>query len=295
MNKMSHFNFSVYLIAIYFGLGNCEINNKPPSGFVLDHINIAVKDLEKASRRYQDLGFSIKPGRLHKNGILNAFVKFQDGSLLELISSNREKDPLSKWYSNFIIENPRGAGAFCALKVEQPADLDTLRKVFEKNEVEYKYENFGYADILSFPENDPLHPFFFIHYSSPVKDKMIHLIHPNTAQKLYAVWIPERLYRENPEKFQNFAAGNPSHVELPFKNTPVKVIDLDSGKIYLVSDNYFGRIVGATVLVKKISQTKFLLERSLKQKFDYYSTPRGRSILIPPQFTLGIWLEFLQQ
>lgn len=140
-----------------------------------------------------------------------------------------------------------------------------------------------------------MHPFFFIHYSSPAKDHVIHLNHPNTAQKLYAVWIPEHIYRENLEKFQSFAAGNPSHVELSYTNTPVKVIELDSGKIYLVSDNYSGRIVGATVLVKKISQTKLLLENSFKQKFDFYSTPRGRSILIPPQFTFGIWLEFLEQ
>lgn len=179
--------------------------------------------------------------------------------------------------------------------MEQPADLDTLRKGFGKNKIEYKYQEFGYANILSFPENDPMHPFFFIHYSSPAKDHVIHLNHPNTAQKLYAVWIPEHIYRENLEKFQSFAAGNPSHVELSYTNTPVKVIELDSGKIYLVSDNYSGRIVGATVLVKKISQTKLLLENSFKQKFDFYSTPRGRSILIPPQFTFGIWLEFLEQ
>ncbi|MCH8124814.1 VOC family protein [candidate division KSB1 bacterium] len=60
---MSHLNFAIYLITIYFGFGNQEIKNNPQSRFRLDHINIAVKDLEKAKQRYQDLGFSIKPGK----------------------------------------------------------------------------------------------------------------------------------------------------------------------------------------------------------------------------------------
>ncbi|MCH7680987.1 VOC family protein, partial [candidate division KSB1 bacterium] len=50
----------------------------------MDHVNIAVESLVAAKNHYSDiLGFSIKPGRLHKNGLLNAFTKFKDGSLLE--------------------------------------------------------------------------------------------------------------------------------------------------------------------------------------------------------------------
>ena len=65
------------------------------TGFKIDHVNIAVKDLEAAKRQYEKLGFSIKPGRLHESGILNAFTKFKDGNLLELITSSKEADELS--------------------------------------------------------------------------------------------------------------------------------------------------------------------------------------------------------
>lgn len=49
----------------------------------LDHINIAVVDLEAAAERYRDLGFSLKPGARHTNGIRNRHVKFPDGTELE--------------------------------------------------------------------------------------------------------------------------------------------------------------------------------------------------------------------
>ncbi len=53
----------------------------------LDHIPIAVNDLARAAERYRALGFSLKPGRPHDNGITNQHVKFPDGSELELITA----------------------------------------------------------------------------------------------------------------------------------------------------------------------------------------------------------------
>ena len=87
-------------------------SNSVLTGFKIDHVNIAVKDLDAAKRQYEKLGFIIKPGRLHKNGILNAFTKFKDGNLLELITSSKEADELSSWYLQFIQKNPAGAGGF---------------------------------------------------------------------------------------------------------------------------------------------------------------------------------------
>ncbi|MEL6821313.1 MAG: VOC family protein [Calditrichota bacterium] len=66
---------------------------------VLDHVNIAVKDLPKAVSFFEDtLGFAIKPGRLHKNSIDNAHVKFKDGSSLEFITASEPRDTLAKYY-----------------------------------------------------------------------------------------------------------------------------------------------------------------------------------------------------
>ena len=53
----------------------------------LDHLPIAVRDLARAANDYRALGFALKPGRPHDNGIQNQHVKFTDGTELELIAA----------------------------------------------------------------------------------------------------------------------------------------------------------------------------------------------------------------
>ena len=57
-----------------------------PAVLGLDHIPIAVAGLEGATERYHALGFTLKPGRFHANGIRNQHVKFAAGTELELIT-----------------------------------------------------------------------------------------------------------------------------------------------------------------------------------------------------------------
>ena len=59
----------------------------------LDHVVIAVNDLERAAERYRALGFSLKPGRPHSNGIRNFHAKFPDGTELELLTAPEARDP----------------------------------------------------------------------------------------------------------------------------------------------------------------------------------------------------------
>jgi hypothetical protein len=45
----------------------------------IDHVPVAVADLESAGEQYRALGFALKPGRPHANGIQNLHAKFPDG------------------------------------------------------------------------------------------------------------------------------------------------------------------------------------------------------------------------
>ena len=58
----------------------------------LDHIIILVNNLEAAASRYRAMGFALKPGRPHDNGIRNQHVKFEDGTELELLTAPEAKD-----------------------------------------------------------------------------------------------------------------------------------------------------------------------------------------------------------
>ena len=65
----------------------------PASGVRLDHVPIVVEDLAATSARFGDeLGLSLKSGRPHENGLVNAHVRFKDGSELELMSVGEPSD-----------------------------------------------------------------------------------------------------------------------------------------------------------------------------------------------------------
>lgn len=41
----------------------------------IDHIPVAVRNLDQAVESFRSLGFAIKPGRSHSNGIRNGHIK----------------------------------------------------------------------------------------------------------------------------------------------------------------------------------------------------------------------------
>ena len=152
----------------------------------LDHVAIAVRDLASTSSLFRDtLGFSLKPGRLHGNGLRNVHVRFADGSALELITAGQgEPDGLSEWYGRFLVEGE--GGAFVALRAG-PADsvLDRLGELAAEALV---FEGPAF-DWVSFPEGHPLHPIFFIHVRERSVDMPGHLRHANGSTGLSEVWL----------------------------------------------------------------------------------------------------------
>jgi hypothetical protein len=66
--------------------------------FSLDHVVIAVSDLDAAIADYRALGFTVYPGGVHHGGVShNALVIFADGSYFELIAY-RQAAPDVRWW-----------------------------------------------------------------------------------------------------------------------------------------------------------------------------------------------------
>ncbi len=66
--------------------------------FALDHVVIAVNDLDRAVADYQALGFTVYPGGVHHGGVShNALVVFADGAYFEIIAY-REEAPANRWW-----------------------------------------------------------------------------------------------------------------------------------------------------------------------------------------------------
>jgi catechol 2,3-dioxygenase-like lactoylglutathione lyase family enzyme len=151
-----------------------------------DHVTIAVADLEVASSAFRDqLGFSLKPGRTHDNGLRNVHVRFADGSALELMSTGAgQPDELSEWYRRFLDEGD--GGAFVALRAG-PADAVLQRLgALADDAIVFRGKAF---DWVSFPAGHSLHPIFFVSVRSRPADEPDQLKHANGAAGLSEVWV----------------------------------------------------------------------------------------------------------
>lgn len=97
------------------------------TGFRLDHIVIAVADLERAIQDYRQLGFTVYPGGVHHGGIShNALVVFADGSYFELIAYMKPA-PDVRWYK-LLSSAGEGFVDFALLPENTARDAEAVRK-----------------------------------------------------------------------------------------------------------------------------------------------------------------------
>jgi catechol 2,3-dioxygenase-like lactoylglutathione lyase family enzyme len=241
----------------------------PVSG--LDHVPIAVRDLEAATETYRRLGFALKPGRPHDNGIRNQHVKFPDGTELELITAPEARDPLTTTYREHL---EAGDGpAFLALYAPDasrvPRNLDA-----------------------------PLGYLFFGPRNASPTDRPEHFAHPNSAQTLAAVWLadndlePERtLFAKLGGTIARRAVHVPDRVEADVARFGDGEVLLLPGARQRVAGR---RIVGVTVRVRSLRTASELLKSrgiQASRRGDTAST----SLFLAPETAHGLWIEFREQ
>lgn len=156
-----------------------KIENEPVI-LGLDHIPIAVTDLDKAVSLFEELGFTLKPGRFHENGIRNSHIKFKDGTEIEIISAEENRDALTAEYLNHLQlgDGPVFVGFYAAR-------LAYLSEWFDQAEVAHQIE----GGLLAFPESSSLRYIFFGRRQASPTDKPEHFVHDNGADGLVSVWL----------------------------------------------------------------------------------------------------------
>ena len=91
----------------------------------IDHIVIAVPDLEAAIETYRRLGFSVVEGGRHPVGSYNALIAFADGAYIELLAFY-EDSPQHIWW-NLLHERGGGLIDFCMATDDIAADYAVFR------------------------------------------------------------------------------------------------------------------------------------------------------------------------
>jgi catechol 2,3-dioxygenase-like lactoylglutathione lyase family enzyme len=235
-----------------------------PSGAAvtgLDHIPIAVRDLDRAAADYRSLGFALKPGRPHANGITNQHVKFRDGTELELITAPAARDALTTTYRKHL------AGG------DGPAFLSLFAPGVE-------------ARSLGLGA-DPLRYIFISGRNQSPTDRPEHFAHANTAESFIGVWLAgDDLSAERRllEKLGAQVVTEDRRVPDPVN---AQVAYLTEGEVVLVSGARQlvpgRRIVGATVRVRDLAAARRVLAGRGQEI--------GSSTFLPPALTHGLWLE----
>jgi catechol 2,3-dioxygenase-like lactoylglutathione lyase family enzyme len=246
----------------------------------LDHVIVAIHDLEKAAQRYQDLGFALKPGRPHDNGIRNQHVKFPDGIEIELLTAPEARDDLTAQYRRHLAG---GDGpAFFALY----AETDAAARRLDAAGISYRRK----GGFLTFPDAHPLKTLFFSRRNQSPTDRPEHFAHPNTAQTLIALWLAGDL---EPERNLLSVFGGTAKQQTVRMPEPVsaEVVAVEDAQIYLLpASRQFqpGRkIVGVTVSVRSLAAAR----AALRVKLPKTAQATDRSLFLPPAVTHGIWLE----
>jgi catechol 2,3-dioxygenase-like lactoylglutathione lyase family enzyme len=256
-----------------------------PVAMGLDHIPVAVRDLEAASATYRALGFSLKPGRPHANGIRNAHVKFPDGAGIELLTVPSAVDPLSTKYVGMI-----RAGEGPAFLSFHARDTPALHAALRAGGYAFRDTN-GVTD-LSAP---PFSFLFWIADNRSPTDRPEHFAHPNGATALGAIWIAtddgEALVRllvalgGRQERREVFA---PDSVE-------ATVVALAEGEVFILPARHQllpGRpIIGASFRVRDLATVRRVLAAG-------HLSPRAglglaERVVVEPSKAHGLWLEFV--
>lgn len=233
-----------------------------------------VANLESAVASYEQLGFSIKPGRLHQNGLRNSHVKFKDGSGIELIAPpGRPVDALSKTYSEFL---QGGEGpAYISFHAR---DTDALTAALNKANIPFK------DDSGVFTIADPHLGFvFFIKDNRSPTDAPQHFAHRNTAVAMSAVWLAlDAAGRTSLRKLLlALGAVETSETVTAPNEAQAAVFAIQNGRVIVVADTYRLRdgrkIIGAEFRVENLQMANKFLGVA--------------GATVPPSAAHGLWLR----
>jgi catechol 2,3-dioxygenase-like lactoylglutathione lyase family enzyme len=278
--------FTLFLLSAYV-VATAAINDSEHSRSLqaaaitgLDHIPVAVRDLDLAARRYRELGFALKPGRPHANGIRNQHVKFPDGTEIELITAPEARDPLTTKYRQHLAE---GDGpAFLAFFAPV---LDTVSERLDAAKVRYQ-RNRAYVDIT---DGQALDYIFFGRRNRSPTDLPEHFAHTNGAESLIGVWLAgDDLSHERAmlEAMGVRLASETVHVPDPLN---ADVAHLKEGTVVFLPGSCQlvpgRRIVGATLGIASVAKAR----KAIGAGAEVRSSPS--SIFLPPSSTHGLWLE----
>ena len=240
----------------------------------LDHVPVAVSDLDRAAEAYRRLGFTLKPGTPHANGLRNLHAKFPDGTEIELITAPAGVDELTRKYRAHL---EQGDGpAFLALHAP---DRNAVAQAVPDNHPARKYVFFGQLN------------------ASPT-DQAEHFQHPNTAESLVKVWLASNDFSAELDLFKRLRVpvrieGSRTVIDVKahFARPGGDEIEMLPAHFALVKDR---PIIGASIRVRDFGKLVNVLKAGgIPTRVQSFGGRRRLSVA--PEYACGWRLEFVER
>lgn len=212
------------IIILIYSVGSTKAQAKNQNFISIDHIPIAVKDLDKLKKVLSELlHFKVKEGKEHE-GIKNCFIKFQDGTYLEFTTPIDSLQATGKYYADFLKKRQGGTSMAIAIK-----SSDTLVNYLNEKFIPYKIDSNSIWKVVEPNEID----LFFIDYSDKQwKDSKANTTHLNGALSLESTYILSANIDVDLKEYKIF--GFSELINGNFLNIPCRHLIIGHSHLYLL-------------------------------------------------------------
>ena len=250
-----------------------------------DHLIIGTTNISDSRNFFSDvLGFNIKNGRQHVNGINNLFIEFEDDSEIELLTVNDPKDKIARKYKSLIEQNKFGMQfAMRTSRLNEItshfANLNSVYNTIHENEI---------YSVLSKNKYDERLPLFLIEHKN--KNFNTETDHQNSAKGIRSIWFSTQNLKNSIFDLADLGYQLIDTTKIfGFSNKSV-IMRNENFEIILIEDKDY-KISGVTIIIDDLSLVKRRLDdKSLKYRL--YRDEEGNSLLLSPETTKSIWIEF---
>jgi len=304
------------------------------SGRGVDHLGIGVRNIEETCHDYEQiLGFRcIKNPVSNFTGSLRGLIIFDDLTLLEFLSPPKSDSVMKSDYLQYLTDFVRKHECAMSLALETSSAKEASEFLraqdFEIRVTEWpqdeekdgtrktpmQYTSVSISDTSTGNKKAFMLWIWLVEYAPGRSERLAvrreqgMMDHPNTAQRLHSVWFAVKDMEVVLRNLQDAGFEKGKACNIKFLGASGQEIHAGRGSLLILqsaekdgnlkeflSSHEDGDIIGISIRVANLDKARFWIEANSGNKFEPYDGLYGRSILIPPGLTHGVWMELFQQ
>ncbi len=296
----------------------------------VDHVGIAVRDLERTNHNYEQvLGFKCTENLPGYSGALRSVIFFEDETMLEFLSPPQPASAVNSDLVAFVekhegamslaLETSSAKGAAAYLKAHNfEVKISEWPRVMKEGETKPPPAQFYSVSIPDTPSGNKqifMLWIWLIEHVSPERAAKLAarreqgmMAHPNTALGIRTVWFAVRDLDASLRNLHDAGFESGETREAKFLGAKGREVKAGKGSMLLLrsfdkngvlnkflSDHDDGDIIGISIEVSDLNKARSWVEGHSGHKLEPYKGFYGQSVMISPDLTHGVWMELFQR